>query len=132
MHHEYPNTYSALVGEADPGKPLLFVAMPLRREGRPDRAPESGLRRFVRELRAAGGGGARDDWTLATIAEISALRGRKTEGRRALSTAVELRPQGWMTATTADNLEALTPARPLLGRSVDWVADAIDFLRSRR
>lgn len=79
-----------------------------------------------------GGLGARDYWTLATIVEISALRGREMEGRRALSTAVELEPEGWMTATTADNLEAVTPALPLLGQPVDWVADAIAVLRSRR
>lgn len=79
-----------------------------------------------------GGLGARDYWTLATIVEISALRGRETEGRRALSAAVELEAEGWMTATTADNLEALSPSLPLLGQPVDWVADAIEILRSRR
>jgi len=78
-----------------------------------------------------GGLGARDYWTLATIVEISALRGRETEGRRALSAALELEPESWMAATTADNLEALSSALPLLGRPVEWVADAIDGLRRR-
>jgi tetratricopeptide (TPR) repeat protein len=76
-----------------------------------------------------GGLGARDYWALATIVEISALRGRETEGRRALSAAIELDAEGWMTATTADNLEALSAALPLLGQPVDWVADAIGILR---
>jgi len=79
-----------------------------------------------------GGLGARDYWALATIVEISTLRGRETEGRRALSAALELEPEGWMAATTADNLELLSPVLPLLGRPVGWVADAIEALRSHR
>ncbi|MDX6636177.1 MAG: hypothetical protein QOF06_2380 [Solirubrobacterales bacterium] len=79
-----------------------------------------------------GGLGARDYWALAAIVEISALRGREMEGRRALSAAVELEPDDWMTATTAGNLESLSPALPQLGQPVDWVTEAVEVLRRRR
>jgi hypothetical protein len=76
-----------------------------------------------------GGVTSRDYWTIATVLELSALQGDEQLGRRALSAMLDTLPDGWMRRTTADNLDVLLAALPVLGQPEGWVGDVVAALR---
>lgn len=83
-------------------------------------------------LARRGGLQSRDYWTLATVLELSAIRGHESDGRRALSAMLDIEHDSWMPGTTADNLTLLTDALPRLGVATEWVSDVIALLRGAR
>jgi hypothetical protein len=123
----YERGFAADPRDYYPGINLLTLLV--RRGHAKDLAQVAELRPVVAFAVARKGGlRAEDYWTRATVLELAVAAGDEVSSRRALSAMFDTDPDGWMTRTTADNIELLSRVADG-GDSSEWIDEIVAALR---